>query len=105
MWAIDYSHPPQRIDGCFPAIVSVRDLASHAQLLWLPVEHETADTTIDALHTLFTEHAAPLVVKFDNGPPFVAQAAGVVAGAARLVYDRCPWQGSYRTSCEKMGWQ
>ena len=74
VWAIDFSHPPLRIDGCFPAMFAVRDLASQHQLLWLPVEDETADTAIDALHDLFSEHGAPLVVKCDNGPPFVAQA-------------------------------
>jgi transposase InsO family protein len=43
-------------------------------LLWLPVEDETADTVICGLHELFDEHGAPLVVKLDNGPGFVAQA-------------------------------
>lgn len=74
VWAIDFSHPPQRIDGCYPAMFAVRDLASRQQLLWLPVADETAHTTIDALHELFAEHGAPLVLKCDNGPAFVAQA-------------------------------
>jgi len=74
VWAMDFSHPPHLIDGCFPAIFTVRDLASQQQLLWLPVEDETADTTIDALHDLFDAHAAPLVVKCDNGPGFAARA-------------------------------
>ena len=74
VWAIDFSHPPLSIDGCFPAIFAVRDLASQQQLLWLPVQDETADTAIDALHALFDEHGAPLVLKCDNGPPFVAEA-------------------------------
>ena len=74
VWAIDFAHPPHRIDNCFPAIASVRDLASRQQLLWLPVSNETADTTIDALLDLFDEHGAPLVLKCDNGPAFVAQA-------------------------------
>jgi transposase InsO family protein len=73
VWAIDFAHPPQRIDGCFPAIFAVRDLASQQQLLWLPVENETADTAIDPLHMLFEEHGPPLVLKCDNGPAFVAQ--------------------------------
>ena len=33
VWAMDFSHPPHLIDGCFPAILNVRDLASHQQLL------------------------------------------------------------------------
>ncbi len=71
---MDFSHPPVLIDGCFPAIFTVRDLASHQQLLWLPAENETADTVICGLHELFEEHGAPLVLKCDNGPGFVAQA-------------------------------
>lgn len=74
VWAIDFSHPPLLIDGCFPSMFAVRDLASQQQLLWLPVERETADTTIDALHGLFQEHGSPLVLKCDNGPAFVAGA-------------------------------
>jgi transposase InsO family protein len=52
----------------------VRDLASHQQLLWLPVPDLTADTTIAALRMLFTLHGAPLVLKADNGSAFVAGA-------------------------------
>ncbi|MBI3863716.1 MAG: transposase [Planctomycetia bacterium] len=72
VWAMDFSHPLGAIDGCFPAIFTVRDLASHQQLLWLPVADETADTVICGLHELFDEHGAPLVLKCDNGPGFVA---------------------------------
>ncbi len=74
VWAMDFSHPLVSIDGYFPTIFTVRDLASQQQLLWLPVEDETADTVICGLHELFDEHGAPLVVKLDNGPGFVAQA-------------------------------
>jgi transposase InsO family protein len=74
VWAMDFSHPPQPIDGCFPTIFTLRDLASQYHLSWLPVLNETADTVIDFLHDFFEEHGAPLVVKFDNGPGFVAQA-------------------------------
>jgi hypothetical protein len=72
---MDFSHPLTSIDGYFPSIFTVRDLASQQQLLWLPVEDETAATVIDCLHDLFDEHGAPLVLKCDNGPAFVAQAA------------------------------
>jgi transposase InsO family protein len=74
VWAMDFSHPRVSIDGYLPAIFTVRDLASQQQLLWLPVNDETAVTVIDCLHELFDEHGAPLVVKCDNGPGFVAQA-------------------------------
>jgi transposase InsO family protein len=74
VWAMDFSHPPHSIDGCYPAIFAVRDLASHQQLFWMPVQDETAETAIEALHSLFDEYGAPLVLKCDNGPGFVARA-------------------------------
>ena len=71
---MDFSHPPLLIDGCYRAIFAVRDLASQQQLFWMPVQDETADTAIEALHSLFEEYGAPLVLKCDNGPGFVARA-------------------------------
>ena len=50
----------------------VRDLASGSQLLALPAEAATAETTITALQSLFREHGAPLVLKSDNGGAFTA---------------------------------
>ena len=72
VWAMDFSHPPHLIDGVFPAILSVRDLASHQQLLWLAVGHEDAATVVEALADLFATHGPPLVMKCDNGPGFRA---------------------------------
>jgi hypothetical protein len=72
VWAMDFSHPPHLIDGVFPAILNVRDLASHHQLLWLAVEHEDAATVVEALTDLFATHNPPLVIKCDNGPAFRA---------------------------------
>jgi hypothetical protein len=72
VWAIDFAHPPHRIDGVFPAILNVRDLASRQQLLWLAVEHEDAATVVAALAGLVATHGAPLVLKCDNGAAFRA---------------------------------
>jgi hypothetical protein len=74
VWAMDFSHARPSIDGCYPAIFAVRDLASHQQLFWMPVKDETTDTVNDALHTLFCEYGAPLVLKCDNGPAFLSRA-------------------------------
>lgn len=74
VWAIDYSYAPRLIDGIYPYLLAVRDLASHQQLLWLPVFDMTAPTTIEALGMLFVQHGAPLVLKTDNGSAFVADA-------------------------------
>jgi transposase InsO family protein len=74
VWAMDFSEAPRPIDGLYPYLLAVRDLASHQQLLWLPVFDMTADTTIEALRMLFVLHGAPLVLKADNGPAFIADA-------------------------------
>jgi len=74
VWAIDFSEAPCLIDGIYPNLLAVRDLASHQQLLWLPTFDMTAQTTIDALAMLFTLHGAPLVLKADNGSAFRADA-------------------------------
>ena len=74
VWAMDFSEAPRPIDGIYPYLLAVRDLASHQQLLWLPVRDLTAHTTIEALWMLFLVHGAPLVVKADNGSAFIADA-------------------------------
>ena len=70
VWAMDHTKAPTPVDGIYPKILAVRDLASGMQLAWLPVPDETADTTSKALHALFMEHGAPLVLKSDNGSAF-----------------------------------
>jgi putative transposase len=72
VWAMDYSEAPAPIDGLHPHLLSVRDLASGMQLLWIPVERADADHAIGALRSLFALHGAPLVLKTDNGSPFIA---------------------------------
>lgn len=74
VWAADFAKPPMPIDGEYPAVLSVRDLATGHQLLWLPVEDETARTTIRELDALFAASGAPLVFKSDNGSAFRAEA-------------------------------
>ena len=80
---MDHAEPPPAIDGRWPYILAVRDLASGCQLAWLPVLDETAETTIDALQWLFLEHGPPLVLKSDNG-------SGFISAAMRRFLDR--WQ-------------
>jgi transposase InsO family protein len=74
VWAMDHTGPLPAIDGCWPYILAVRDLASGCQLAWLPVLDETAETTISVLQWLFLEHGPPLVLKSDNGSGFIAEA-------------------------------
>jgi transposase InsO family protein len=102
VWAIDFSHPPHLIDGVFRAILNVRDLASHQQLLWLAVADETAATLVDALDDLFQQHGAPLVLKCDNGPAFVARATKEFLRDAQVfpLYSP-PYCARYNGACER----
>jgi hypothetical protein len=72
VWAMDFSQVPRPIDGLYEYVLAVRDLGSGQQLAWLPVEHMDSTTTIAALDRLFTIHGQPLVLKSDNGSPFIA---------------------------------
>ncbi len=72
VWAVDFSQSPLPIDVYCKHILAVRDLASHNQLLALPVPDANATVAVAALHHLFAAHGAPLVLKSDNGSPFIA---------------------------------
>lgn len=74
VWAIDFSQAPSPIDGRFPYLLAVRDLASGQQLLWQPAVTLTARVAQDALAALFDWHGSPLVLKMDNGSAFIAEA-------------------------------
>lgn len=71
VWAMDFHGPRDPIDGLYPNLLAVRDLASGRQLLWLPTRDMTAATTIAALASLFVLHGTPLVLKSDNGSAFI----------------------------------
>ena len=74
VWAMDFSEATHPIDGIYPYIFAVRDLASHQQLAWEPVVDETAETVLPILRRLFAEHGPPLVLKSDNGSAFISEA-------------------------------
>jgi transposase InsO family protein len=82
VWAMDFSEAPHPIDGVYGYLFAVRDLASHYQLAWQPVENERAETVLPLLQDLFQEHGPPLVLKSDQGSAFIAQVLG-------LLMDRC----------------
>jgi hypothetical protein len=81
VWAIDFAEPSlvgaswslPPIDGRYPYLLAVRDLASGYVLCWLPVTAATAAVTRSLLAVLFGVYGVPLVLKADNGPPFRAQ--------------------------------
>ncbi len=74
VWAIDYTQPPQPINGAFDSLLAVRDLATGLQLLWQPVEAATGDHAARALESLFATYGPPLVLKSDNGSHFTGAA-------------------------------
>jgi len=74
VWALDFAEAPVPIDGRYPYLLAVRDLASHQQLAWWPVPAPTAAETILLLRALFATHGPPLVLKTDNGSAFLAEA-------------------------------
>jgi transposase InsO family protein len=80
VWAIDFTGPLPAIEGRYPYLLAVRDLASGMQLLWQPCAEATAKVVAAALVELFRQHGAPLVLKSDNGSTFTA---GTVADLAK----------------------
>jgi transposase InsO family protein len=70
--AMDFTQATRAIDGLYPYLLAVRDLASGNQLLWLPVPDLTADVVQHPLAALFAIHGVPLVLKMDNGSAFLA---------------------------------
>jgi transposase InsO family protein len=74
VWAMDFAEAPSLIDGIYPYLLAVRDLASGKQLLWKPVLAESAEVLRAALESLFGAYGVPWVLKSDNGPAFRAEA-------------------------------
>jgi hypothetical protein len=70
VWAMDHTEPPSPVDGTQEAVLSVRDLASGAQILWQAEPGPRAPETVRDLERCFELHGAPLVLKCDNGPAF-----------------------------------
>ncbi len=104
VWAMDFTEPPAPIEGQYDYILLVRDLASGATLAALPCPDETARTAMDALRSLFLEHGAPLVLKADNGPAFIADELRALCKAqgVTLLYSP-PHYPPYNGSCEAGG--
>ena len=72
VWATDFTTPPALIDGVYPRLLLVRDLASGRQLLGLPCPGESAGLVVAALRFLFRLSGPPLVLKMDNGSAFIS---------------------------------
>ena len=66
VWAADFAWPPAAVEGRYPRLLSVRDLASGLQLAWQPAAVSPAAAACAALEALFREHGPPPLLKVDN---------------------------------------
>ena len=73
VWAMDFAAPPAPIEGLYTRLLVVRDLASGCVLVAIPAIEETAALVLRVLESLFRGFGRPLVLKSDNGPPFIAE--------------------------------
>jgi transposase InsO family protein len=73
VWAIDFTDPPGTIEGLYTKLLVVRDLASGYVLCAMPTLGERATAVVGVLESLFRCQGPPLVLKSDNGAPFVAE--------------------------------
>ena len=73
VWAMDFAVPPAPIEGLYKRLLVVRDLASGHILVAIPTIEETATLVVRVLESLFRWFGKPLVLKSDNGSPFIAE--------------------------------
>jgi transposase InsO family protein len=84
VWAIDFTQAREPIDGVFPYLLAIRDLASHCQLAWRPIRSEAVADVLPTLRELFAEYGPPLVLKSDNGSAFIAELLHALLGEAQV---------------------
>lgn len=75
-WAIDATDLSEPYAGIFKQLIVVRGLFSHKILAAQMVLTACASDTIRLLSSLFGEHGAPLILKYDNGGAFTAAEVG-----------------------------
>ncbi len=101
VWGMDFHEPSKRVDGIYPAILAVRDLATGQQLAWLPVRDMTAGEVVLALRTLFAVHGAPLLIKKDNGSSLNEKGLNAFLEKSGVIGLLSPIRTpSYNGSCE-----
>ena len=101
VWAMDFTEPPMPVDGIYPYILAVRDLASGNQLTALPSGTKEATVVADALEAFFIECGAPLVIKCDNDSSFTsAEVAEVLKRWPVLLLLSPPATPEYNGACE-----
>jgi transposase InsO family protein len=86
VWAMDFTDPPLPVEGKYPKILAIRDLASGYMLLTLPCPDATEEAVKDALEALLKEVDAPLVLKTDNGSHFTGRETRRLLAARGIVH-------------------
>jgi transposase InsO family protein len=101
VWAMDFKKAPLPVDGVYPWILVLRDLASGNLLLSIPVTEETARVVCHALTMLFKQCGKPLVIKSDNGSAFIAQETRAMLKAEGIwLLLSPPGTPEYNGACE-----
>ncbi|MEZ0228968.1 MAG: transposase family protein [Planctomycetota bacterium] len=88
---MDYTAPPNVIEGKYRTVLAVRDLASGRLLAAFPAANDDAETTCGVLRALFLQYGAPLVIKSDNGKHFTAEAVMRLLAEFRVLHLRSPF--------------
>lgn len=101
VWAMDFTEPDTAVEGRYRTLLVVRDLSSGFQLAALPCANEEAFQVVACLRGLFAAHGAPLVIKSDNGPAFIAESTQDLLRAHRITWLASPpYTPSYNGACE-----
>jgi transposase InsO family protein len=101
VWAWDFAEAPAAVEGVYPYVLAVRDLASGYVLLWQPLRQASGAEAALALAALFALWGAPLVLKSDNGSAFGSEGVrAVLAGAGVVALFSPPGTPRYNGSIE-----
>lgn len=101
VWAMDFTQPPQLVEGAYSRVLLVRDLASGMSLATVAMRRESATEVAFVLERLFREHGAPLVVKSDNGGSLVGGVIPqVLARWGITPLHSPPYTPRYNGACE-----
>jgi transposase InsO family protein len=80
VWAMDFTKARAPVAGRKEWILTVRDLASGCQLLFMALESQQAAGVVRELGALLLCYGPPLLMKVDNGSSFIAEATRSLLG-------------------------
>ena len=99
VWAMDFHEPSTPVDGIYPFVLAVRDLASGMSLAWMPVPDKSAEQARALLEDLFLRFGAPIVIKADNEGAFRACRNFLAARGVCLLLSPARYP-EYNGACE-----